>query len=230
MPSASNRVLLDHDEIRQWAEERGARPARVKGTGGRGDPGLIRLDFPGFTGEETLEPITWREWFKAFDQNDLALIVQDRTARGQRSNFNKLVSRETVEAAMQGRRAGRSAAAGRKTAGRKRAAASATRSARSQGASRRTSGGGAGTRTAGTRADKGGSPAGRTSGRTTGSRGTNARSTSGRSTGARSTPSKSARGGGGRSTNARSTRSASTRKTASAPKGTSRPRRATGRT
>lgn len=54
---------------------------------------MIRLDFPGFTGEETLQPISWDEWFEAFDENGLALLYQDRTKGGQRSNFNKLVSR-----------------------------------------------------------------------------------------------------------------------------------------
>src|SRR5260221_7747696 len=95
--ASHNRVLTDHDEIRKWAEERGARPARVTGTGSRDDPGILRLDFPGYTGEDTLEPISWEEWFKGFDQHRLALIVQDTTADGKRSNFNKLVSRDTVE-------------------------------------------------------------------------------------------------------------------------------------
>src|SRR5206468_2237398 len=58
---------------------------------------LLRLDFPGFTGEDTLEHISWEQWFNGFDRNRLALIVQDTTADGQRSNFNELVSRDTVE-------------------------------------------------------------------------------------------------------------------------------------
>ena len=55
--SASTRVLTDHDEIRQWAEERGATPSRVRGTGDDDDVGIIRLDFPGYSGEDTLEAI-----------------------------------------------------------------------------------------------------------------------------------------------------------------------------
>jgi hypothetical protein len=70
----------------------------VRGTGGKNDPGMIRLDFPGFTGSETLQPISWDEWFRAFDENNLALLVQEETADGTRSNFNKLVSRETADA------------------------------------------------------------------------------------------------------------------------------------
>jgi ferritin-like metal-binding protein YciE len=93
---AEARPLIDHEEIRRWAEERGGRPACVKGTGGRGDIGMIRIDFPGYTGEESLQPISWDDWFRKFDERGLALLVQDTTARGQKSNFNKLVKRETV--------------------------------------------------------------------------------------------------------------------------------------
>jgi hypothetical protein len=95
---ASSHALTDHEQIRRWAEARKAKPACVKGTGGKNDPGMIRLDFPGFTGGESLQPISWDEWFKAFDENGLALLVQDETADGKQSNFNKLVSRDTVHA------------------------------------------------------------------------------------------------------------------------------------
>ena len=84
---------MDHEEIRRWAEERGARPACVKGTE-RGDTCLLRLDFPGYSGEESLQPVSWDQWFKTFDQNNLALVYQEKTAGGQQSNFNKLVNRE----------------------------------------------------------------------------------------------------------------------------------------
>jgi hypothetical protein len=87
----------DHDFIRSWAEERGATPAAVKGTGDDEDPGIIRLDFPGYSGEGKLEPISWEEWFVKFDENGLALLYQEETAEGERSNFNKLVKRETAE-------------------------------------------------------------------------------------------------------------------------------------
>ena len=89
------RPLTDHEEIREWAEERDAQPACVKGTR-RGDTCLLRLDFPGYTGQDTLEPVDWDEWFEQFDRKKLALLVQDTTASGEPSNFNKLVSRESV--------------------------------------------------------------------------------------------------------------------------------------
>lgn len=104
-------ATTDHDEIRRWAEERGARPACVRGTGGEGDVGMIRLDFPGFSGEESLETISWDDWFQSFDENGLALLHQETTARGQKSNFNKLVARETAA----GRQRSRHAARGSRT-------------------------------------------------------------------------------------------------------------------
>jgi ferritin-like metal-binding protein YciE len=92
---ASSQTTTDHEEIRRWAEERGAHPACVKGTGKRGkDTGMIRLDFPGFTGADSLQEISWDEFFEKFDENQLALLYQEKTAGGQKSNFNKLVRRE----------------------------------------------------------------------------------------------------------------------------------------
>jgi hypothetical protein len=90
---SSSRVITDHDEIRAWAEERGAKPSAVARTSADDDVGIIRLDFPGYSGEGSLKEIGWDEFFEKFEEAELALIVQDATAEGERSNFNKLVSR-----------------------------------------------------------------------------------------------------------------------------------------
>lgn len=102
MSSHQSRTTTNHDEIRRWAEARRAQPACVKGTGGANDVGMIRLDFPGYSGGDSLEPISWDEWFRAFDDNNLALVYQETTSSGERSNFNKLVARETAEARERG--------------------------------------------------------------------------------------------------------------------------------
>ena len=73
----------------------------MKGTGDQTDPGILRLDFPGFSGEESLRPLSWEEFFEWFDKNNLALI--DRPA----DRFNKIVSRETVVARERGQRTSR---------------------------------------------------------------------------------------------------------------------------
>jgi len=93
----SSQTTTDHEQIRRWAEERNAKPACVRGTGGKKDVGLLRLDFPGYTGEDKLEHISWDDWFEKFDERGLALIYQEETADGERSNFNKLISRENQE-------------------------------------------------------------------------------------------------------------------------------------
>jgi len=92
--SHGSQTTTDHEEIRRWAEERGAQPACVKGTGGKKDIGLLRLDFPGYSGGKSLQHIGWDDFFKKFDERNLALIYQDTTAEGKKSNFNKLINRE----------------------------------------------------------------------------------------------------------------------------------------
>lgn len=94
---SSSKATTDHEFIRKWAEDRKGKPARVKNTGGKGDVGMIRIDFPGYSGSESLEEISWDEWFDKFDENDLALLYQDTTSDGQKSNFNKLVKRSTAQ-------------------------------------------------------------------------------------------------------------------------------------
>jgi hypothetical protein len=76
----------DCDEIRRWAEERGGRPARVAATGGNGDPGILRIDFG--DPDEGLEEISWEDWCRAFQANDLAFLHAPEPD----NRFNKLVS------------------------------------------------------------------------------------------------------------------------------------------
>lgn len=93
MSSDSSTTTTDHEEIRRWAEERGGRPAHVTGTGGGEDPGLLRIRFEGYGDDENLEDISWDEWFEKFEDQNLAIILQDTTSDGEQSTFNKLVSR-----------------------------------------------------------------------------------------------------------------------------------------
>lgn len=93
--SRLSRVTTDHETIRNWAEERGGKPAAVKRTHEPGESsGIIRIDFPGYSEEESLEPISWDEFFDKFESSHLAFVYQDQTSEGEQSNFNKLVSRD----------------------------------------------------------------------------------------------------------------------------------------
>jgi hypothetical protein len=124
----SSRVLTDHDEIQRWAEERDARPSTVQRTHTDDNVGIIRLDFPGYSGEGSLEEIEWDEWFDKFDDHNLAMIVQDETADGEKSNFNKIVSRDSVESAGSSRSRGKKSTSARSSNAKKSSARSESRS------------------------------------------------------------------------------------------------------
>jgi hypothetical protein len=91
---SESRTTTDHDEIRRWVEARGGAPARVKDTGDHGDPGILRVDYPGRGDDEALEEVSWDEWFDWFEKNNLAFLYQETTADGNESRFSKLISRD----------------------------------------------------------------------------------------------------------------------------------------
>jgi hypothetical protein len=83
--------ITDHDEIRRWAEKRGARPSRVKNAGRGG--GMLRFDHG--EAEDSLEEISWETFFEVFEKNELALLEQEKTADGRISRFSKFVHRNS---------------------------------------------------------------------------------------------------------------------------------------
>ena len=95
--AGESKVTTDHDQIRKWVEERGGWPASVKGTGKGGKPGVLRIDFPGYSGTDTLERISWEEFFDAFEKNNLAFLYQDEVSSGKQSRFSKLIDRDSAE-------------------------------------------------------------------------------------------------------------------------------------
>ncbi|HWT24233.1 MAG TPA: hypothetical protein VN213_12080 [Solirubrobacteraceae bacterium] len=85
-------TTTDHDTIRKWAEERGGRPATVKGTESGGeDAGILRIDFQ--DPDDRLEEISWDDWFQKFDEENLAFLYQEEKKDGETSTFFKLVKR-----------------------------------------------------------------------------------------------------------------------------------------
>lgn len=141
-----SKTTRDHEEIRKWAEERGGKPAHVKATGSEDDIGILRIDFPGYSGQGSLEPITWEQFFEKFDERGLSLVYQEQTAAGARSNFNKLVSAKSAaesESRSRGSRSRAKKGSGKKPASKKAASTGASnRGAKkaAKGTSRRSSG------------------------------------------------------------------------------------------
>jgi hypothetical protein len=90
--SGKSKVTTDHNEIRRWIEERDGQPATVISTEKNGHPGILRVDYPGYAGEETLETIGWEAFFEAFDKNNLAFLYQD----DKDSRFSKFIDRAST--------------------------------------------------------------------------------------------------------------------------------------
>jgi hypothetical protein len=88
-------TTTDHDTIRKWAEERDGRPASVAGTGSKGEPGILRIDFKPW--DEKLEKISWEDFFEKFEEENLAFLYQEETASGGTSRFHKFVERSAQE-------------------------------------------------------------------------------------------------------------------------------------
>ncbi len=59
----------------------------------------MRIDYAGYSGEETLEAIGWDEFFEGFEENNLAFLYQnEETKAGDESRFSKLIDRDSTEA------------------------------------------------------------------------------------------------------------------------------------
>jgi len=86
--SADSKFTTDHEEIRGWVEERGGHPAKVKETN------LLRIDYPGFSGEQRLEEISWDEFAEIFEENNLKFLYQENTKDGGQSRFSKFVEND----------------------------------------------------------------------------------------------------------------------------------------
>ncbi|QGQ21148.1 hypothetical protein GC089_16240 [Cellulomonas sp. JZ18] len=83
-------VTTSHEVIKQWAEDRGGRPATVEGTEHDDHLGVLRFDFG--DQDDRLTPVTWDEWFETFDARRLNFIYQEERKDGKQSNFFRLES------------------------------------------------------------------------------------------------------------------------------------------
>lgn len=88
-------TTTDHDVIRKWAEKRGGRPAEVEATGKNDDPGILRIDFPD-RGDDDLKEISWDDFFRKFEEKNLALVYQETLKDGNTSRFSKLIFRDSA--------------------------------------------------------------------------------------------------------------------------------------
>lgn len=88
--AGSGDVTIDHGKMRRWIEERNGRPAIVRATRA-GGPGVLRVDFG--KPEPGLEQISWEDFFRIFEENELAFLYQEKTRSGTVSRFFKFIGR-----------------------------------------------------------------------------------------------------------------------------------------
>ena len=96
-------TLTDHEAIRDWAAGRSGFPAIVDVSAQSGTQPLLRIVFdqqayqdvdraerpPNAGGFELVE---WDEWFKLFDEQELALVVGEERP-GRRDSWHQIVKR-----------------------------------------------------------------------------------------------------------------------------------------
>ena len=96
-------TLTDHEAIRDWAAARAGFPAIVDASAEAGIQPILRLVFDQQAYEDTdqaerpenaggYDLVEWDEWFKLFDQHELALVVA-KEVPGQIESFHEIVRR-----------------------------------------------------------------------------------------------------------------------------------------
>jgi len=97
---AETRVLTDHEEIRDWAAARAGQPV-LRTLGSSQDKPVLAFAFGQQAYQDTdrgwdeigeVEIVEWDEWFRLFDERELALVVAEDVP-GQREEFHEFIRR-----------------------------------------------------------------------------------------------------------------------------------------
>lgn len=75
------KFTIDHDEIREWAEQRGGVPATIRGSASDDGPGILCIALPIASVRTNLLALTWEEFFAALESNELACMIDDKRCR-----------------------------------------------------------------------------------------------------------------------------------------------------
>jgi len=62
-----------------------------------GRSGVLLIEYPGYSSTQTLEAISWDEFFKGFEENELAFLYEDEKKAGSKTRFSKLINRDAAQ-------------------------------------------------------------------------------------------------------------------------------------
>ncbi len=94
-------LLTKHEDIRDWAAARAGFPAIVDISAEGGTQPMLRLVFDQHAYQDQAERavnsggyelVEWDDWFKLFDEGELALVV-GQDVPGQRDSFHQIIRR-----------------------------------------------------------------------------------------------------------------------------------------
>ncbi len=77
------KIIIDHDQIKQWIKRHGGKPAVIDDPEAGSDKKGIRIDFPTekdealLSEERSSRDITWDEFFQIFENEHLAFIIKN---------------------------------------------------------------------------------------------------------------------------------------------------------
>ena len=102
-------TLTDHEAIRDWAAARMGQPAIFDISPEAGTQEILRIVFDQSAYQDQDRPerpvnaggyelVEWDDWFKLFDERELAMVVEAEQP-GRRTSFHKLVRRGEDDAA-----------------------------------------------------------------------------------------------------------------------------------
>lgn len=91
----SAKTTTNHDEVREFIESKGGKPAVMRGTSDASGQAVLRIDL---RNDPELEQLGWDRFFQLFDKNNLALHYQEESSEGKPANIFEFVQRGTDNA------------------------------------------------------------------------------------------------------------------------------------
>lgn len=92
MAASASQTTTNHNQIVQWAKERGGKPGLIQEPGKNRNPHL-QINFEGYAAHN-LKELSWDEFFRIFDEKHLQFQYQEETEDGTESRMARFISKD----------------------------------------------------------------------------------------------------------------------------------------